>query len=183
MDDDLVDILDEVTYAIDSNAVQTNDAYHLTKAKEAARRALAVITDNYLIRRERLAGNIAAGELGLPAPRIQLVWERINWNSEYNFVCWHQIVYPVREHDERNSGDNTCKITLGGTMSNFDHPDIYPNNTPLRHNGQLDTPFRATAHVSWDMDSLGFPGYVIFEDTVIDLSTRKKNEKSSSNSN
>ena len=160
MSHDLTNILDEMIYAIDPDAVEAKDEYHIRKARKAALRALDVITDNYLLRSERLEDTKAAAEENLPVPRLQLVWNETEWHDET--FCWYQLVLNRGSvGDARQGPDGTIKITLGTTKTSGSPIDEYTN--------ELTTPFRDGAHILWDMENLGLPGFVVYNDQYREL--------------
>jgi hypothetical protein len=97
-------------------------------------------------------------ELGLPLPRLQLTWEKIEPPEDgYNWLCKYEILIPLPKHDIRNERKwGFYAASIGGTRRGGERPpDSY---------GKLDTPFRDGAHVRWDALHLGMPAYVVYED-------------------
>jgi len=90
--------------------------------------------------------------LGLPLPRLQLTWVRVD---DYNWYVRYDFLIPVKEHDCRDDDKNGFHLArMGGTKVGTEHePD---------KRGELDTPFRDGAHAKWDSDRLGIPAFVVY---------------------
>lgn len=97
-------------------------------------------------------------ELGLPLPRLQLTWEKLDKPVDgYNWECKYEMLMPLTKYDIRNDdrwGFYAAK--LGGTRIDREGP-------PDRW-GKLETPFRDGAHVLWDAIHLGMPAFVVYGD-------------------
>lgn len=112
----------------------------------------------------------------LPAPRLQLRWERQPENSEYRYVCFYELVIPLNEGDIRREvwedgvevGSTDVKvIEINSTGRKSSSP--YPPCTahPGGHRF-ADTPYRDGAHAMFDAKHLGNPPiFVVAPDGMV----------------
>lgn len=166
-----IDMIKLLMNAIDPEAVETGDDYHMQKAKKAAARVMDTIMDNCVIRHERIRKNISKAEKDLPAPRLQLVWEKPDWRSDGMWLCWYQLILGVGDTDCRNRGDGTYAITLGGTKVGMNSDSPVDSWTE-----KLDIPFRDGGHIVWDMKRYGYPGYVIYKGRVEEVELKEEHD-------
>ena len=101
----------------------------------------------------------ASKSLGLPLPRLQLTWAKIDPN---NWFCRYDLLIPTREHDGRNeAGHGFTFAPVGGTRVGTESlPDKW---------GKIDTPFRDGAHIRWDSERLGMRAFVVYSDKYEEL--------------
>lgn len=121
---------------------------------------------------------VAGHTAGLPAPRLQLRWERraephdMDWDGERSWNCFYELVLPLQEHDIRREiyedgeqvGEREELIVQmkGPTVRGAN------GNTPcMDRDGKhyFDDPIRDGPHAQWDSSVLGgLPIYVIAPD-------------------
>lgn len=97
-------------------------------------------------------------ELGLPLPRLQLTWEKLDEPDEdgYTWLCRYEIMMPLPKHDIRNERQWGCyPASIGGTRTTGAGPMKW---------GKLETPFRDGSHIQWDSINLGMPAFVVYGD-------------------
>ena len=104
-----------------------------------------------------------ACELDLPAPRLQLRWQRqptsdVEWMGEPTWLCRYELIIPLREHDIRRERDDQPKRPFHRAL-------ISTTKSTGRGDGPDYAPFRDGAHARWDSKALdGLPVYVISTD-------------------
>jgi len=114
----------------------------------------------------------------LPAPRLQLRWERrtephdFDWDGERSWNCHYELVLPLREFDIRREiyEDGEEVGEQSQLVVPIKGPTIRGANgcTPcVDRDGELyfDSPIRDGAHAQWDAEVLGnLPVFVIAPD-------------------
>lgn len=96
----------------------------------------------------------------LPAPRLQLTWQKIPRDSEgYCLACHYHLVMPVGKYDIRNpreyKSDSFILLDLGGTRSTGSI------DSRVYADGKIDRPFRDGSHIAWDSHLLKLPAFVV----------------------
>ena len=100
---------------------------------------------------------------GLPAPRLQMRWEK---GDRFNcdWLCHYELVFPLKDIDVRNTDNGKlgfAVVTLGRTEQRSSG-----NTPPWHHNEVRDRrPYRDGAHSDWDAATFGgLPIYVFGDD-------------------
>jgi hypothetical protein len=88
-------------------------------------------------------------ELGLPVPRLQFRWLEA---GARRWACYYELVY-------RHLLGDVIGVPLGYTT-------VTCRQTPELSNGNLDMPFRDSAHAKSDAEQLGLEIYVVFGEQV-----------------
>lgn len=153
-------IIDLLVNAIDPDAVESGDNYHIIKAQKAAHKVLTILADSYIICQERLNYDNSL-QVDLPVPRLQLVWDKPKWGSDApqetaeqngEWVCWYQLITPDRWTD----GEVTVKTLSSSSMSGAH---------PIDNDGNI-RPSTLLSDITRDMTTLGLPGYHIYKNTI-----------------
>ena len=97
----------------------------------------------------------------LPAPRLQLRWEKTDWHAD---DCVYELVVPVHANDIRDQGGGVFIQELGRS-----HVDGC-GKIPMDH--QIDLPYRDGAHAAWDSHALGLPAYAVDGDRAARIPPR-----------
>lgn len=121
----------------------------------------------------------AVEELGLPTPRLQFRWEKIEKPVDgMDWFCHYELVLKLDTNDIRNPHEykkpGELTLALGGTrVGKYGREPFWPEN------GIVDTPFRDGAHAHWDGLQLGIKHvYAIYGERITDvLAERAKQEK------
>lgn len=120
----------------------------------------------------------------LPAPRLQLRWEKFSDDSRYDWQCHYELVLPLDQYDIRGEVEGP----RGGKRPNLTELAVpIKEPTVRRSNGvpciaqdgtrYYDAPYRDGAHASWDAKVLGdLPIYVIAPDGMC-FSKKEDDEK------
>lgn len=108
----------------------------------------------------------------LPAPRLQLRWEKSTIDQTYQWECHYELVIALGKHDIRAEQNGP----RGGRLPNLKELVVPLKPPSLRDGGHIpctwpdgtrcyDSPYRDGAHAMWDAEQLGnLPIYVIAPD-------------------
>lgn len=109
---------------------------------------------------------------GLPAPRLQLRWQKRDGDRLWQWECHYELVLPLDEYDIRGEiCDEEGRVIerKRELVVSIKEPSLRGSNhepcTSARGERYFDAPFRDGAHASWDAKVLGDPPiYVIAPD-------------------
>lgn len=110
----------------------------------------------------------------MPAPRIQLRWERLTGRPDWNWQCHYELVIRLDEHDvrrdytdERGRDRKRTELVAALKPPSVRQTDGVPctARTGERHR---DMPFRDGMHAIWDAKQLGgLPIFCIAPDGLV----------------
>ena len=110
----------------------------------------------------------------LPAPRLQIVWEKEE-NKENSYIATYELVIhegekcklDIRANDENDvPSSNPVKVEIGQTR-------VSGGGGPFCQ-GKLKTPFRDRAHILRDGTALNLPMFVMYGDIVEQIPETEK---------
>jgi hypothetical protein len=119
----------------------------------------------------------------LPAPRLQLRWEKFTGDSrEWDWMCHYELVIPLDRYDiraEQEGPRGGRRPPLRELVVRMKPPSVRGSTatpcTAQDGSRYYDDPFRDGAHAQWDAKHLGNPPiYVIAPDGMAFLRTQPK---------